>query len=263
MIKYYNYIIYVISLLLTKLFIYKKVRIYNLFIKLSFGNFKYSIYGVKLSNQNKNDNTYMYCMGGAYGNDYSDYLKFYKSNFIFLDIGSNIGLYSCIASKNKNCKYIYSFEPIKKLCNEIYKNFKLNDVRGKVLKFGISKKNGLHNIYFKPEHTGMSSLIKKKNKGFSKILKCRFINSKGLNKIISKKTCDYLVKIDVEGLEKIVLKELLKTKFFKLINSLLIEINDFRDIEKISKILKKKNFYLFKDFKSNLTNDYLFIRNEN
>ena len=35
MIKYYNYIIYVISLL-TKLFIYKKVRIYNLFIKLSF-----------------------------------------------------------------------------------------------------------------------------------------------------------------------------------------------------------------------------------
>ena len=32
---------------------------------------------------------------------YSDYLKFYKSNFIFLDIGSNIGLYSCIASKIK------------------------------------------------------------------------------------------------------------------------------------------------------------------
>ena len=84
-----------------------------------------------------------------------------------------------------------------------------------------------------------------------------------MNKIISKKTYDYLVKIDVEGLEKIVLKELLKTKFFKFINSLLIEISDFRDIEKISKILKKKNFYLFKDFKSNLTNDYLFIRNEN
>lgn len=262
MIKYYNYIIYIISLLLTKLFIYKKVGIYNLFIKLSFGNFKYSIYGVKLSNKNKKDNTYRYCIGGAYGNNYADYLKFYKSNFIFLDIGSNIGLYSCIASRNKNCKYIYSFEPVKKLCNEIYKNFKLNGVKGKVLKLGISKKNGLQNIYFRPEHTGMSSLIKKKNKDFSKILKCRFVNSKGLNKIIKNKTRNYLVKIDVEGLEKIVLKELAKTKFFKFVNSLLIEINNSNDIEKINKMLKKKNFYLFKDFKSNLTNDYLFIKNE-
>ena len=53
MIKYYKYIIYIISLFLSKLFIYKKVGIYNLFIKLSFGNFKYSIYGVKLSNKDK------------------------------------------------------------------------------------------------------------------------------------------------------------------------------------------------------------------
>ena len=263
MIKYYNYIIYVVSLLLSKLFIYKKVGIYNLFIKLSFGNYKYSIYGVKLSNQDKKDNTYRYCMGGAYGNNYADYLKFYRSNFIFLDIGSNIGLYSCIASRNKNCKYIYSFEPIKKLSNEIYKNFKLNDVKGKVLKLGISKKNGLQNIYYNPEHTGMSSLIKKKNKNFSKILKCRFINSKGLDEIINIKTYNYLVKIDVEGLEKTVLKELIKTKFFKFVNSFLIEISDLRDIEKINKMLKKKNFYLLKDFESNFTNDYLFIRNEN
>ena len=242
MIKYYNYIIYVVSLFLSKLFIHKKVGIYNLIIKLSFGSYKYSIYGVKLSNQDKKDNTYRYCMGGAYGNSYADYLRFYKSDFIFLDIGSNIGLYSCIASRNKNCKYIYSFEPIKKLCNEIYKNYKLNDVKGKILKLGISKKNGLQKIYFKPEHTGMSSLIKKKNKEFSKILKCKFINSKGLNKIINNKTCNYLVKIDVEGLEKIVLKELLKTKFFKFVNSLLIEVNDLKDIEKINKILKKKKF---------------------
>ena len=66
----------------------------------------------------------------------------------------------------------------------------------------------------------------------------------------------------MEGLEKIVLKELAKTKFFKFVNSLLIEINNSDEIEKIKKMLKKKNFYLFKDFKSNLTNDYLFIRNE-
>ena len=84
-----------------------------------------------------------------------------------------------------------------------------------------------------------------------------------MNKIIKNKTCNYLVKIDVEGLEKIVLKELVKTKFFKFVNSLLIEISDFNDIEKINKMLKKKNFYLFKNFKSNLTNDYLFIKNEN
>ena len=36
----------------------------------------------------------------------------------------------------------------------------------------------------------------------------------------------------MESLEKIVLKELLKTKFFKFVNSLLIEVNDLKDIEK-------------------------------
>ena len=67
-----------------------------------------------------------------------------------------------------------------------------------------------------------------------------------MNKIIKNKTRNYLVKIDVEGLEKIVLKELAKTKFFKFVNSLLIEINNSDDIEKINKMLKKKIFICLK-----------------
>ncbi len=164
MIKLYNYIIYIISDYLTKIFKIKEVGIYNFLIRLSLGNFKYSKYGVMLINQNLKENTYKFCLGGAYGNEYSNYLSSYNKQFIFLDVGSNIGLYSCIASKNLFCKNVYAFEPIKFICNIARANFQLNSVKGKIYKFGISSKNKIEKFYFNPNHTGLSSLIKKKIK---------------------------------------------------------------------------------------------------
>ena len=73
---------------------------------------------------------------------------------------------------------------------------------------------------------------------------------------------NYLVKID-EGAEKIVIQELIKTKNFKHVSSIWIEINNFKEMNIIKKMLNSQNFVLVKNFKSKLTKDYLFVRNKN
>tara|TARA_E500000178_G_scaffold82733_1_gene80955 strand:- start:6583 stop:7377 length:795 start_codon:yes stop_codon:yes gene_type:complete len=263
MIKSYNYIIHIISLILSKIFKFKEVSLYNLFIRLSIGKFKFSKYGVLLHNQSFNENTYKFCMGGAYGDEYSNYLKNYPKKFIFLDIGSNIGLYSCVASRSNFCKKIYSFEPLKFMCKVIQINFRLNAVKGKIIDAGIYSQNTKKDIFFDPNHTGVSSIIKKKNKYYKKRFKCEFINYQKLDKIFIKdKITNYLVKIDVEGVEKIVIQELIKTKNFKYVSSIWIEINNIKELSVINKMLSKRKFILVKNFKSKLTKDYLFIKNE-
>ena len=152
MLKVYNYIIHLFSALISNLVLVKKVWVYNTLIKFSLGNYKYSRYKIKLLNQNLNENTYKFCLGGAYDHFYSNYLRNINYKFIFIDIGSNIGLYSCIADTNRNCKKVISFEPIKSLCLSIKKNLKLNEVNGQVLNVGIYAKNSYKNIYFNPLH---------------------------------------------------------------------------------------------------------------
>mgnify|MGYP001257003869 CR=1 FL=1 len=262
MLKLYNFVIYLFSKIILSILIFKKVRVYNLLINLSIGKFKYSRYGIKLINQNMQEKTYRFCLGGAYGFFFSNYLKEFKKNFILLDFGANIGLYSCIAAKNNNCNYIYSFEPIKIISEILKKNLKLNCANAKVFNYGIYSKNIQKKIYFDPFHTGQSSLLKKENKNFKRKIICKFINSKKIDKFIPIKPIDYIVKIDVEGLEKIVLKELMSSKIFKNVKSIYIEINNPKDFSIIKKNLSKFNFKFKGPFVKQLTKDYLFIKNE-
>lgn len=260
MINLYNYVIFIISRHISNLFSQKKVGVFNLLINLSIGNFKYSKYGVKLVNRDIKENTYRFCLGAAYGESYSKYLKLISDRFIFLDIGSNIGLYSCIASQNENCQYTYSFEPISFLSSIIKKNYKINSVKGKVLNFGINKNNNFCKVYYNPNHTGMSSVLRHKNIYYKRVLKCRFVDRNSLNRVFNKKFTNYIVKIDVEGLEKIVINELLNSNISKLISSIFVEIDSKKNFYIINKMLKKKNFKIIKNFKTNLTKDYLFIK---
>lgn len=260
MINFYNFSVHIISKVLSEIFFFKKVGVYNFFINLSLGNFKYSKYRIKLSNIDNHENTYRFCLGGAYGFSYSDYLKKIDSKFIFLDIGANIGLYSCIASKNLNCEYVYAFEPVKKINKIAKKNFYLNNVKGKIINFGIHTKICTKIVYFNPRHTGMTSLKKKNNNNFKSMIKCNFVNYKKINKILDDKKFFYVVKIDVEGLEMNVLNQLIKLKIFKYVQSILVEINDSKKVKQIEKKLKRYKFYNNKKFLSIFTKDFLFVK---
>jgi hypothetical protein len=60
-----------------------------------------SRYGVKLQG-NWEDLTFLFCVQGAYGYYLSELLRTAQDAFVFIDIGANQGLYSILASKNKD-----------------------------------------------------------------------------------------------------------------------------------------------------------------
>ena len=98
----FNYIILIISRLLCLLLPKGKTRVFNILSKLSTKDWKYSRYNVKITNQSFNDLTYRLSLGAGYGFFYSQYLKSLSKKFVFLDFGSNLGIYSLISSYNLN-----------------------------------------------------------------------------------------------------------------------------------------------------------------
>ncbi len=55
--------------------------------------------------------------------------KFFKKNFIFVDVGCNIGIYTLIIGKKfKNCKHIISIEPIFNTFKRLKSNVNINKI---------------------------------------------------------------------------------------------------------------------------------------
>jgi FkbM family methyltransferase len=253
----FNYLILLIAKFFYKFFPIGKTRIFNLIIKLSIKNWKYSYYNVKIINQNFNDLTYRLSLGGGYGDYYSNYLKKLSNKFIFLDFGSNLGIYSLISNRNKNCKYIYAFDPLPMIKKIILENFKLNNVRGKFFNIGIYKKDIRKKLYISKNHSGSSSLIRGSKS--QEYIKVQFKNSIFLKKEISNlKKKKFIIKIDVEGVEYDIIKELKKINILDNTFSIFLEIrapNAKLKKQKISTLLKKYNIVLKKFVKPH---DYLY-----
>ena len=71
-----------------------KTRFYNILIRLSKNNWRYSYYGVKIVNQKITDLTYRLESWWWLWKLLFSYLNKFKKKFVFLDIGSNLGIYS-------------------------------------------------------------------------------------------------------------------------------------------------------------------------
>ena len=255
----FNYIIFLISRFFYIVFPKGKTGIFNFLIRLSIKDWKYSYYNVKIVNQNFKDLTYRLCLGGGYGDFYSLYLKKISEKFIFLDFGSNLGIYSLISNNNPNCKFILAFDPLPYIKKKIVKNFKLNKVNGIFYNIGIFDKNLKKKLFISKNHSGASSIIKSKQTSHyvSVVLK----NYLFLKKIISKyKENNYVVKIDVEGAEYTVINELEKSNILKNTQSVFVEIRNPNLSVKKKKIitqLKKNKFFLKKFIKPH---DYFFTK---
>lgn len=157
-----------------------------------------------------------------------------KDNDVLFDIGANVGLYSLYFASSKKGK-VYAFEPsvfnLALLAKNIYEN-NLQD-RIKIITNPLTKKNQFANFTlssleeggalsaFGVEHGHDGKTIKKslyyKTLGFS-------IDFLLLNKII----CDYpnLIKIDVDGIEHMILAGAVKTLKHPSCKTVLIEINN-------------------------------------
>ena len=204
-----------------------------------------------------------------------------KENLIFWDIGANIGLYSIYnAIKNQNSK-TYSFEPSTSNLRVLTRNISLNNLEKKIFIFPIPLTNKT-NLFMQMnekefvEGGALNTFGESYDFEGKKFYPEMKYNTLGTSidyilktKIIEKP--DYM-KIDVDGIEHIILdgaKSYLKDLKIK---SVLVEINEnFKDqYEKVLKIMNMSDFkilhkkqntkMLSKNSKFNNTFNYFFVR---
>ena len=200
--------------------------------------------------ENWRDVTFRFCIRGSYGTVFSDYLKNYTKPFCFIDIGANQGLYSLIAGNNKNCLKVFAFEPVPDTAEILTNNIGENnlDSKSEVHVKAISSENTCHKIYINLEHSGATSIdqITSESRS-SQAVDIETVNSSYLDELTLPKDVDIIIKVDVEGYEKVVIEQLIQTNFLSNINTIYYEydtkIQDNMDAIKI--LLKQNNFNTF------------------
>jgi len=118
-----------------------------------------------------------------------------KNTKIFVDVGANIGGYAIRAAKY--CK-VYAIEPLPRNYKILKINEKLNNVKIKCFNIAAGNKNGKVKLYYKIGDWGGPSIKREFNEFIE-------VEMKPLDEIINEESID-LIKIDVEGVEDLVLE---------------------------------------------------------
>lgn len=163
---------------------------------------------------------------------------------IVLDIGGNIGLASLFFASDTNVKKNYSFEPYTPSYNEAIRNFSNNKhFLGKIniKNYGLSDKDESLYLSYNALSKGCQSTVIDRNKNKDNLPKEGFVlktASDVIKKIINKHSNQKIVvKIDTEGSEYKILRNLSKENLLKNIDILLIEWHYILGLEEHSQIL--------------------------
>jgi FkbM family methyltransferase len=174
----------------------------------------------------------------------------------FLDIGANIGIYSLYAAKKD--LQVYAFEPQALNFAELYTNIYLNDLQHKITGYGIALTD-VNSI----EYLSLLSMVPGQSHNNYDISKHNQIKQGcagyRLDHLVEQGVIpqpDH-VKIDVDGIEHLILKgaeNLLKNKNLKEIS---IEMNPsyYEQYEFINKLMEENNFKLTSSLNARLLND--------
>jgi FkbM family methyltransferase len=224
----------------------------------------WSFYGVKLV-PNWRDKTFQFYVVGGYGTFFSNFLKWYSCRkFVFVDIGANQGLYSLLAAKNKYCEALWIFEPrasVMELCKQ---NITLNSTRCRVEFFqvAISDEVAKKKLLVDPMHSGTASLRKTGTEHFNSIEEIHCVNHIFLNELAKKKkNQNFIVKIDVEGLELVVIKELGCSALIDYVSWIYVEVDlHWLDFSELDSELSRFGFSEFSRNGENMHFDVLYKR---
>ena len=150
--------------------------------------------------------------------------KIVRANEVFLDIGANIGYFSLLAATNSSSSRVISFEPVKKLFQELNENISINNIKNITpVNAAVGEINEEREIFLSaPGNMGMSSFQQPENYSGKKekvtvIAIDDWFKTSGLAKID-------LIKLDIEGSELTALKGM-KEVLQKQRPVLIIEIN--------------------------------------
>jgi FkbM family methyltransferase len=189
-----------------------------------------SYYGPLLANV-RHDRTFVFCATGAYGGFISDRLDAMRKEFVFFDIGANIGLFSLIASRNPQCRSVFAFEPNPQTYAFFVRNIQLNRT-SKVTAFcaAVAQRGGVcSQLWIPHRHSGRASLSRRSGNGAMHLV----LNADRelLNQLAKGISSDVVAKIDVEGHEPVVLVELLNSDLRHKLTDVIVELSYRRNAE--------------------------------
>jgi FkbM family methyltransferase len=171
-----------------------------------FSPFLKSVYGCYL--RFMNDATYRFCLFASYGEKIVNEIDDLKKGDLFLDIGANIGLFSILASKQASGSVkVVAFEPNKELFPILNMNLQKNNCHNVyAINAAISSEDGEISFKKSPGHSGASHIVLDDESGEESSILSISRNALVFLQNLSFKRA--LIKIDTEGSELIILKEL-------------------------------------------------------
>mgnify|MGYP003988293297 FL=1 len=248
-------------LIVNVLFIF---QVFNLKVKWV-NNLKYY-----LSNEDSSMKENYYCHIGNF-DDSLFILNYINPDETFVDVGANVGHFTLLTNGLIGAKTI-SIEPVKKTFARLVANINLNKLSNVIAhNIAISSSNEYLKII---NHRGELNKVSCENEK-----KYEIVRALTLDQLLMKEDNVSLVKIDVEGYEKYILKGAKKTLSNKNLNIIIIELNGLNNYYKYNEldvinILIENNFRPFRFIpnekklyplsnKNSLAHNTLFIRNIN
>ena len=204
-----------------------------------------------------------------------------EKKFILWDIGANIGLYSIYAAlKHSNCEII-SFEPSTSNLRTLSRNISINNLENRVKIFTNPLTNQTNKFLTMKENdfieggalNSFGEQYDNEGKDFKSLMNYQLIG-KSINSILEDAILEApnYIKIDVDGIEHLILQQADKCLTHDNLKSLSIEINENFE-EQYKMVLKIMNDYKFKilhkkhnnkmfseESKHNKTYNYVFVR---
>ncbi len=219
-----------------------------------------SAYGCRLA-ANWPDTTFTFYVDGSYGYFLSDRLTQRQRPFLFLDVGANQGLYSMIAARNPACRGVWAFEPVAATRALLRRNIALNRGAEKisVIPAAISATDGPLDILVRAGHSGGARIDRAPDEpaGFVPE-RIEAISRKGLDTLPFGAEGDIIVKIDVEGHEDTVLRELLASRHAARITEIFYECDeDWLDARAVTDQLRRAGFTRFEKIGNGVHYDVL------
>ncbi len=179
--------------------------------------------------------------------------KLLSNGGLFIDIGANFGLFSCIVAKGNEKVKVISVEPNYQMMGRITDNIKLNDLQHRVMIFNTAVSNKIQWVTMEqPMDGNLGTTVTRAGKnGLLSILSCPLEFILKENNIISVD----LVKIDIEGNEFQVLENFPFDRFY--IKNIILEFNHLSNIsfEKLKNFFTEKGFNCFSINGKELLND--------
>ncbi len=185
-----------------------------------------------------------------------------KGKIIFWDIGSNIGLYSVYAAATIENIEVISFEPSTSNLRILSRNISINNLEKKIkifqLPLGLNKNQFLEFSERKfnegESHNSLDKNIDFEGKKLDPMNSYQVLST-NIDQVIDDKILDIpnYIKIDVDGIEHLILKGGIKLLKNTKISEIQIEINENYS-EQLNSVMKIMNECLFK-FKEKKRND--------